>query len=150
CSTYPHLHFEVVDCKGNLWDPMKLGMFTNAPAYPMEAPAKVMDVIVKQPTITSISAMIDPGPYEPTSVKSGIPFSIGLTVSVLNPQDPLRIDLFNPGGTQVTFPATLTSSSLYLLSHWYWNAQLNTPGTWTAKYYVNGVQQGVRTILVDP
>ncbi len=150
CSTYPHLHFEVDDCKAVVLDPMKLGMFNGAPVYTMQAPATIMDTILKQPVITSINGMIDPGPSEPPSVRANMQFSLGFTVAILKQGNVLRVDLYKPDGSLYNLPLSLTSPNRFSLSHWYWNFQLPEPGLWTAKYFLNGVQKGERQIQVTP
>jgi len=149
CSTYPHLHFEVVDCNGKVWDPVKLGMFVAPPLYTRQGPATVMDTVVDQPGAVSINQFYDPG-VEPLSVKVNVPFTIGGTISSFKRDNVLRIDFFKPDGTQSPGSLFVTAPNFFQLSHWYWPVTVGQTGTWTAKFFLNNVQAGERKLQVAP
>lgn len=150
CSTGPHVHLETIDCNNKLIEPMKEGMFLSPPIYTKNAPTTIMDTNIKQPTISSYTELQDPGLTEPTSVHAGVNFSVAMIVSSLKVNDVLAIDVYDPSNTLQSFGYSNTSSSYYAFSYWWSNFYLNTLGTWTFKYKVNGTVQVTRTITVVP
>lgn len=150
CSNYPHLHFEVRDCNGKMVDPLYTKMFSNAPAYTPQGPSTIMDTVLKQPQMTTIENMVDPGPLEPESVSVANIFSLGLTISSLKANNVIRIDLVRPDGVQVTGPFQVTNSVYRAQSHWYWNFKTAMPGEWTAKFSIDGVAKGERKFMMTP
>jgi hypothetical protein len=151
CSTYPHLHFEVVECNGGMWDPIALNMFQSAPpVYTPNGPTTIMDSVVKQPKITSVESMVDPG-ADPASVKKGTPFSVGVTLSTFKANGVVKMNLFKPDGSAFTSQTFQHSTATYrAMSHWYWNINPGITGEWTAKFSVNGVAKGERKFNVVP
>jgi murein DD-endopeptidase MepM/ murein hydrolase activator NlpD len=150
CSPYPHLHFEVVDCNGNMLDPMALNMFSNAPLYTPNGPSSVMDTLLKQPQMASADAMVDPGVVEPNSVKANQMFSMGFTLSSMKASQPFKLEFIRPDGTPFPTAYTANSATYRAQSHWYWHLQFAMPGEWTAKYSLNGVLKGQRKFSVLP
>ncbi len=150
CSTYPHLHLETIDCNGNVIEPLKEGMFSSPPTYTKSAPTTIMDTYIRQPVVTSISQLQDPGTTEPTTVSAGVNFSVAMTVSHFKVGDSLTVEFYDPSNTLQGFSYSQTTSTFYPMSHWWGNFYLSTLGTWTMKYKVNGIPQATRTITVVP
>jgi len=138
CSTYPHLHFEVQDCQGRSLDPVKEGLFLDAPDDVMSWRPKLMDLSLFQPAIHSILPIQDPGTSDRNLISARYEFSVGVTISVLKPGDVLTMEFFSPitGSNDVFFERTITQ--FLPRSHWWGNYRFDAEGIWTLTVRVNG------------
>lgn len=144
CSSHPHLHFELAACSGATIDPMQTNLFTNPPLYTKTAPTSLMDVVMAQPTITSITQMISPGPANQTSFGMDTTFSVGMTVAAAKANDVLRMEFVDPTGVKIPLYFERTMTMRYTLSNWYWNMYFHKVGRWTALFKINGTIQQQR------
>jgi murein DD-endopeptidase MepM/ murein hydrolase activator NlpD len=147
CSSYPHLHFEVMNCNNDLVDAMKQGMFTAPPMYSRQAPATLMQTVIKQPVLTSNLQMADPG-ADTLQVKRNVYFSMGMTVSNLKPGDHISTAIFDPSGVEKPYGYDFSNSTYFPQSNWYGNTYLDVPGVWRIDFKINGVVKSSRTISV--
>lgn len=137
CSTFPHLHFEVVDCQGRVIDPVKDALFVSPPNDVMTWAPKVMDLSIFQPIIHSILPILDPGTTDRNLVSAGYDFSVGVTISALKPGDVLSMEFLSPAreDREVFFERLVTQ--FLPRSHWWGNYRFDFPGTWTLVIKVN-------------
>lgn len=149
CSTYPHLHLEVLDCEGRAVDPMQQKMFAPLPPYSKGEPATIMETSVFHPPATGIIDLQNPGPDDPHSVASGQPFSVGMTISHLRRGDIIGMDFITPSNAAADFSYRRTSDRDFMRSHWWGDFTLDQPGPWTVRFKINDRVQSERTILVS-
>ena len=149
CSTGPHTHFEVRDCNNFVVDSLKANMFLSPLLYARQAPAKVMDLILKQPKIASSAELKDPGLDVPT-VHSNLQFTYGLALSNFKVNDVLTVTTVDPNGALRQRGFTITNTTFYALSKWWGNPTFDVLGVWHTTILINGVQVGARDITVVP
>lgn len=138
CSTYPHLHFETWNCRGEVVDPIQNSLFIHMPEDVRSLRAGVMEVSLFQPSIDSITSIQDPGAEERSLISIGHAFSVGVTVSALRPGDVLSLELISPSRahSEVFFQQTITQ--FLPRSHWWGNYRFETAGVWALMVKVNG------------
>lgn len=149
CSTYPHVHLEIADCSGNRVEPFKQNMWTSAPVYGYSAPATVMDTVNRQPVLTSILDLVDPGPVN-NRFRAGQTFSLGTIIAAAKPGDKIRLELIEPSGAKSPIYFERTFAYRYYLSMWYFDMYLQQQGTWRARWRINGTVQKEESFSIVP
>lgn len=149
CSRYPHVHLEVLNCLGQTLDPFKENLFLAPPPYTGHGPATLMETSLFQPAIHDVKFVQDPGVTELSSVASGMPFSIGVTISHLHKGDVLSIELITPSNAKADFDFHVSVDRDYVRSNWWADFTLDLPGSWLAQIKVNGHSLGDHAIIVQ-
>src|SRR6185312_4906061 len=112
--------------------PMKLTMFKAPPIYSRNAPTGLMATTVKQPVITGLAQLEDPG-ADTAAIKINVPMSIGMTMANLKLNDVIQVTLVDPSGAMQP-TGNYKSANFYSGSSWYFNFTLNKAGQWKANF----------------
>jgi len=147
CSSFPHLHLELVDCYGHSLDVMGERMFEAPPVYARSMPATVMETTLFQPAIHDMSNVMEPGTTDLNQITAGYEASIGVTVANMKAGDIIRIEFLSPNNSPAPFVFEQQLSNFHTRTHWWYNFQLDKPGRWLARISVNGRLQIDRPIL---
>ncbi len=139
CSSYPHVHLEVLDCLGQVVEPLQAGLFQDPPRYSRDADSKVMEVIVFQPVIESYTSLQDPGPEDVAVISRGAAMSVGATISHLRAGDLIRIELITPDNSAFAAHFEQSVTDYLTRSHWWGNFTPDRTGLWIAQVKVNGI-----------
>jgi murein DD-endopeptidase MepM/ murein hydrolase activator NlpD len=147
CSSYPHIHLEVLDCQNQALDVMPEKIFDEPIVYPTELPAAAMETFVFQPIIHELGSIQDPTQADVRQVVMNVPFSIALTISNLHAGEILRFEFVTPQNSVAPFSYEQRIDKFYTRSHWWSNFTFAEPGTWIVRVTVNGRVIAERSIL---
>ncbi len=147
CSSWPHLHIEITDCKNVLVDPMESQLFIEPPAYDFHV--GLMDVYVRRGGVSSVDQLRD-AMGDDASFTTLDTFGIGVILGGGLVSDRISFELVQGDGT--VFSAwNLDFDQTYRRSVWYWNRTLDgVPGTWYARVALDGVATRTATLTVNP
>ena len=129
CSTGPHLHLEIRDCRRRVIEPFLEGLWTDPPAY--ETPLGIMDVVVQSGAFEHLDDVKDPGPENAAVVTAGEPIGLALVLAGGQTGQTFGFDVLRPDGS----PYLRLRSELDRArrqSYWWWNRSLaGVSGDWT-------------------
>lgn len=137
CSSYPHVHLEALDCKGQPFDIMAENLFETPLTYPRLAAPTVMETYVFQPVIRDVISIQEPDSSDLRQVAIGQYFSIGATIANLRAGDVVRFDFLTPGNSLWEFSFEARADKFFSRSHWWSNFQFPHAGSWLARVSVN-------------
>lgn len=148
CSTFPHVHLEVLDCRGRALDAMAEGLLESPPPYPRDAQPAVMETRLFQPAINDIASVEEPGAAESEQIASGSYFSVGVIIAYLKPGDLLRIEMISPDNAPLANAFEQRVTSFHSRTSWWANFMVERSGRWLARILINGRVADERPVLV--
>lgn len=157
CSSTAHLHFEVHDCRDAVVDPMKEGMFQQAPQY--DTPLQVMDVSIRKGAFpsgsgySSTDALIKDPPPNALTIPSTSTIGIGLSTAGGVAGDRIDVLIRKPDGSVFnTFPPfILSGSGRHSWPRW-WIKLPSAPadgGFWKVEVRVNNAPTNTNTFRIQ-
>jgi len=138
CSSYPHLHFETLDCQGQAIDTMAAKLFEATLTYPRDAQPTVMETAVFQPKIHDVLAIQEPDGPDRHQVAVGQYFSVGATIANLRAGDRVRFDFLTPNNALWEHSFETRADKFFTRSHWYSSFEFPSTGAWLARISING------------
>ena len=149
CSDSPHLHFELLNERGEVVDPFLEDLWENPPIY--NVPITLLDYSIHGEQLTDMSQLIDP-PENITSISPGKSIiGIGITIMGVKPGDRLKFVLKN-GRTINNLERVAGNHGIFLHNQDYTiygeSIRVNKrSGTWNIRVYINNrlfVEHNVR------
>jgi hypothetical protein len=152
----PHVHLEVYDNNSILVDPFTgpcqsatPGLWTSQPFY--DTSLKVIDLGFTPyvPNLDTLRERYNVKDTFYTGVDDTVNF--WLQMQGLRSGDSLRIDWYSPGGAYWFSYTSVQDSDAWYYYYWNYIYTPDTPGAWTAKFYVNNsLAASKKFYVVDP
>jgi murein DD-endopeptidase MepM/ murein hydrolase activator NlpD len=148
CSTWPHLHVEVVRAAdGVLADPFRDGLWANPPVY--DPPLTLLDTFVTDQEIVSTDIIAN-APADAGALVRGGWIGIGINAAGGDQDDHLGITVTDAHGA-IFQSVDFAMSGPVRHTLWYFNWVIGTDaptGLWTVAVLVNGIVNETHTVQV--